>query len=197
MGGSRLLPFNYLSALRGDGTMEQEHVSGAQLRTFKYRKYASGWIVALFVIWVFGVMVQVSIMWFPFESPVSMKAMLALLLASFSFGVYCFYLAIVNMTAVFLLDEHGITYRDRYVKVNLRWDDVCEMTPRWIRGKSGRTIYFKLGLRSVENWEELQKLVMERASLNEVVKRRLPIVGEMIIRARRSSELTAAGKSEG
>lgn len=177
--------------------MEHEHVGGMQLRTFKYRKYASGWMVALFVIWVFGVMVQVSIMWFPFESPISMKAMLALLLASFSFGIYCFYLAIVNMTAVFLLDEHGITYRDRYVKVNLRWDDVCEMTPRWIKGKSGRAIYFKLGLRSVENWEELQRLVMERASLNEVVKRKVPIVGEMVIRARRSSELTATGESEG
>ncbi len=168
-----------------------------QLRTFKYRRYASGWIVAIFIAWVFGVMVQVTIMWFPFESPLEMKTMLALLVASLAFGIYCSYLVIVNMTAVLLLDERGITYRDRYVKVNLPWEDVCELTLRWIRGKGGKTIYFKLGLHSIEGWEELQRLVLERASLNEVVKRRLPFVGEIIVRARRSAELTTADGVEG
>ncbi|MCS7254122.1 MAG: hypothetical protein RMK18_07350 [Armatimonadota bacterium] len=168
--------------------MELKPQPEMQLRTFTYRKYASAWIVILFFVWVFGVMAQVTIMWFPFESPMETRTMFILLLASFGFGIYCSYLVIVNMTAVLLLDEQKITYRDRYVKVSLRWEDVCEMTTRWIRGKDGRAIYFKLGLRSIDGWEELQRLVIERASLKEVIKRKLPIIGEMIVHARRSEQ---------
>lgn len=160
-----------------------------QVRTFTYRKYASAWIVIVFFAWVFGVMVQVAVMWFPFESPMELRGMLALLLVSLGFGIYCSYLVIVNMTAVFLVDERGITYRDRYVKVSLQWKDIREMTMRWIKGKNGRAIYFKLGLRSVEGWEELQRLIIERASLSEVTKRKPLFCGEeMVICARRQIE---------
>ncbi|MFA4044506.1 MAG: hypothetical protein HZRFUVUK_001298 [Candidatus Fervidibacterota bacterium] len=158
---------------------------GMELRTFKYRRYASGWIVLLFIAWVFGVVTHVAVMWFPFENPMTVKGMFALLFASFGFGIYCSYLVIVNMTAVILLDRNGITYRDRYVKVNLKWEDVCEMTMRWVKDSTGRAIYFKLGMHAIDGWKELQQLIVERASLSEVVKRKLPFVGEAIVHAKR------------
>ncbi|HID07800.1 MAG TPA: hypothetical protein EYP10_11715 [Armatimonadetes bacterium] len=155
------------------------------LRVFRYRRYASGWLVAVFFAWTFGVVVQAAIWWFPFEDPSAFTNMLILLGVSVPFAVYCVYIVMVNNTAVLLIDNNGITYRDRYVKVRLDWSEISELTPRWIRSDDGTGIYFELGLRAIENWEELQGLVIQRAGLTDIRKGKLLFGGEGIMLARR------------
>lgn len=166
-------------------TTEVQEYQSSLLRVFRYRRYASGWLVAVFIAWTFGVVVQAAIWWFPFEDPGAFTNMLILLGVSAPFAVYCVYIVMVNNTAILLIDDTGITYRDRYVKVRLDWSEIKELTPRWIRTDDGNGIYFKLGLRAVENWEELQGLVIQRAGLTDIRKGKLLFGGEGILLARR------------
>jgi len=71
------------------------------------------------------------------------------------------YLWLVSKTAVLLVTEHGVVYSDRWVRRALLWSEIDSITRFAIRSKKGRGIALRLGLKSLENWQELVNFARE------------------------------------
>lgn len=76
-------------------------------------------------------------------------------------GAWTAYLWIVAKTATLVVTEHGIVYSDRWVRRALLWTEISKVTPFAIRSKKGKGIALKLGIKGLENWQELINITRE------------------------------------
>lgn len=74
---------------------------------------------------------------------------------------YTLYLWILVQTAHLLVTEHGIAYSDRWVRRALLWSEVAALTRFAIVSKKKRGIALRLGLKALENWQELVAITRE------------------------------------
>lgn len=71
------------------------------------------------------------------------------------------YLWLVSKTAMLVVTEHGIVYSDRWVRRAFLWSEIDSITRFAIRSKKGKGIALRLGLKSIENWQELINFARE------------------------------------
>ncbi len=76
-------------------------------------------------------------------------------------AAYTLYLWLVSKTAMLVVTEHGLVYSDRWVRRALLWSEVEAFTRFAIRSKKGKGIALRLGLKSIENWQELLNIARE------------------------------------
>ncbi|MFA0750048.1 MAG: hypothetical protein SLRJCFUN_000451 [Candidatus Fervidibacter sp.] len=129
-------------------------------KVFAYRPhaivpYAVGWVgvvaIAGFFLWAFTRMEVL-----PFA-----RAFFILSLPVALMSAYTLYLWVVAKTALLVVTEHGLVYSDRWVRRALLWSEVAQITRFAIRSKKGKGIALKLGIKAIDNWQELLNLVRE------------------------------------
>lgn len=76
-------------------------------------------------------------------------------------GAWTLYLWLTGKTAMLVVTEHGIVYSDRWVRRALLWGEIDSISNFAIRSKKGRGIALRLGLKSLENWQELINIARE------------------------------------
>ena len=76
---------------------------------------------------------------------------------------YTLYLWVVMRTATLVVTEQGVVYRDRWVRRALRWSDIAAITPFALRSKQGRSIALRLGVKGLNNWQELVAIAREQS----------------------------------
>jgi hypothetical protein len=84
-------------------------------------------------------------------------------------SAYTLYLWIVAKTALLVVTEHGLVYSDRWVRRALLWSEVAQITRFAIRSKKGKGIALKLGIKAIDNWQELLNLARELSDAQIVV----------------------------
>ncbi len=129
-------------------------------KVFAYRPnafvpYAVSWaaVVAMasFFLWAF---VRMEVL--PFA-----RAFFVLSLPVALMSAYTLYLWIVAKTALLVVTEHGLVYSDRWVRRALLWSEVSQITHFSIQSKKGKGIALKLGIKGLDNWQELLNLARE------------------------------------
>jgi hypothetical protein len=137
-------------------------------KVFAYRPYAIvpyavGWVgvvaIAGFFLWAFTRMEVL-----PFA-----RAFFILSLPVALMSAYTLYLWVVAKTALLVVTEHGLVYSDRWVRRALLWSEVAQITRFAIRSKKGKGIALKLGIKAIDNWQELLNLVRELSDAQIVV----------------------------
>ncbi len=128
-------------------------------KVFVYRKSAlipyllacaTVFVVMGFFMWVFD---QWEVLTF------STAALLSLPMALTA--AYTLYLWLVGKTAMLVVTEHGLVYSDRWVRRALLWSEVDTITRFAIRSKKGRGIALRLGIKAIENWQDLLNIARE------------------------------------
>lgn len=76
-------------------------------------------------------------------------------------AAYTLYLWLVSKTAMLVVTEHGLVYTDRWVRRALLWSEVDTITRFSIRSRKGRGIALRLGLKAIENWQDLLNIARE------------------------------------
>ncbi|MBI3923782.1 MAG: hypothetical protein HY318_20340 [Armatimonadetes bacterium] len=135
------------------------------MKIFRYKKSATNLRVALILFWALVVVIPVALNLYPFDDQNNVELMVLLVLYSILPIIYCFYLVQVAQTAVITLDERSIGYHDRYTRIVARWNEILELSAESIRLQNGSTIFIKLGIRALDNWQDFQQTVIERAQL--------------------------------
>ncbi len=74
---------------------------------------------------------------------------------------YTLYLWVVAKTAMLVVTEHGIVYSDRWVRRALLWSEIAAFTRSAIRSRKGKNIALKLGIKALDNWQELLAIARE------------------------------------
>lgn len=128
-------------------------------KVFVYRKSATKpyWLASVTVTAIVGFLMWAYAQW---ESLTFSVAVLLSLPVALSFA-FTLYLWLVNKTAVLVVTEHGVVYTDRWVRRALLWSEVDAITNYAIRSKEGRGIALRLGLKAIENWQELVNIARE------------------------------------
>lgn len=128
-------------------------------KVFAYRPnaivpYLIGWAA---VVGIFGFLFWTAV-WF--EALTSQFTVLLSLPVALMSAV-TLYLWIVTKTAMLVVTEHGLVYTDRWVRRALLWSEVSKVTRFSIQSKKGKGIALKLGVKALDNWQELLNLVRE------------------------------------
>ncbi|MFN4180510.1 MAG: hypothetical protein ACK4I8_09365, partial [Armatimonadota bacterium] len=76
-------------------------------------------------------------------------------------AAYTLYLWLVSKTAMLVVTEHGLVYTDRWVRRALLWSEVDTITRFSIRSRKRRGIALRLGLKAIENWQDLLNIARE------------------------------------
>lgn len=107
-------------------------------------------VIMVFFLWVFAQWESLT-----FSVLVLLSLPVALV---FAFTVY---LWLLSKTAMLVVTEHGVVYSDRWVRRALLWSEIDAITNYSIRSKSGKNIALRLGLKAIENWQELVNISRE------------------------------------
>ncbi len=128
-------------------------------KIFVYRQSAIRpyWLACIAVVVIMGFFLWVFAQWeaLTFSVLVLLSIPVAL---TFAFTLY---LWLVNKTAMLVVTEHGIVYSDRWVRRALLWSEIEAITNYAIRSKEGKSIALRLGLKAIENWQELLNIARE------------------------------------
>lgn len=138
------------------------------IKVFRYRSCAAKWMVAAILIWMFAVLAFALLWFYPYDRPVYLYRVLIVAGLAIPPVVVLAYMIVVSQTAILMADKKGLAYRDRFVRVNVKWTRIVEFTERCIKDSEGRKVFFKLGIRNFEQWETLQQLVIDQAALTDV-----------------------------
>lgn len=128
-------------------------------KVFTYRKSAlTPYLLACATVFVImGFFMWVFAQWdaLTFSSAALLSLPMALTAA------YTLYLWLVSKTAMLVVTEHGLVYSDRWVRRALLWSEVDAITRFAIRSRKGRGIALRLGLKAIENWQDLLNIARE------------------------------------
>ncbi len=128
-------------------------------KVFTYRPkaiipYALGLVVAVMTM---GFFLWVAVLFEAFSLPLLILLSVPIALAS----AYTLYLWFVIKTALLVVTEHGLVYSDRWVRRALLWSEVGKVTRFSIHSKKGKGIALRLGIKALENCQELLNIVRE------------------------------------
>lgn len=152
------------------------------MQIYRYSRSIMNVRVAVLLVWVLGVVAPVAWILWPYDRVEEVDLMGAIGFYTLFPCLYYGYLATVARTAIFTLDADSIGYHDAFVRTAIKWEDLVELTPSRLRASNGRTIFLKLLLSGVEDWESFQQTVVERARLAPVRRK-----GNRVVRWERSS----------
>ncbi len=128
-------------------------------KVFVYRKSAVRpyWLACFAVCAICGFFIWTYAQWeaLTFSVALLLSIPVALVLS------FTIYLWLMSKTAMLVVTEHGIVYSDRWVRRALLWSEIEAITNYSIRSKVGRGIALRLGLKAIENWQDLLKFARE------------------------------------
>jgi len=128
-------------------------------RVFVYQKSAlTPYLLACAAVFlVMGFFMWVFAQW----EALTLSTALILSLPMALMAAYTLYLWLVSKTAMLVVTEHGLVYSDRWVRRALLWSEVDAITRFAIRSKKGRGIALRLGVKAIENWQDLISIARE------------------------------------